>query len=71
MYGAKYQNLGLVPGVYTWNVKNGILYHMIPGRYTMSYDRVDRVNPRLIMSVDNMKILIIIQNGKPIAFYSR
>ena len=28
---------------------------MIPGRYTMSYDRVDRVNPRLFMTVDNIK----------------
>ena len=59
MYGAKYENLGLVPGVHTWNMKNGILCHMIPGRYTMSYDRVDRVNPRLFTAVDNIKILIL------------
>ena len=32
---------------------------MIPGRYTMSYDRVDRVNPIIFMTVDNIKLFIL------------
>ena len=34
----------------------------------MSYDRVDRVNPRLFTAVDNMKILIAMKYNMLIVF---